>query len=81
MTRTCDLCGYRIDHANAGHVKGCRGAVAAPVEPGGSPFERGWTERAYDLKSGPVVPAPWAPAPEPAAPLSGPVLDPPGSGR
>jgi hypothetical protein len=31
MTRTCPDCGYRIDHANAGHVEGCRGALAAPV--------------------------------------------------
>lgn len=31
MTTTCPDCGYRIDHANAGHVKGCKGAVAAPV--------------------------------------------------
>lgn len=31
MTRTCPDCGYRIDHANAGHVVGCKGAAAAPV--------------------------------------------------
>lgn len=72
MTTTCPDCGYRIDHANAGHVAGCKGAVVAPP----APYE-GWARR--PLPAGPLAIS--GLDPEPAAPAPRPVLDPPGSGR